>query len=402
MSDEELVREDDYFRIGDDVIVNSFNGDMNSRLQSWVVGSQAKIAGIRKGRNSFYLIEFDKEHEGLWGKEGRGGSPFDEIIKIKKDVYQEVPRKVLTKIDLPKFRSTEKEAEYFRTEYLKLRGKSVSMFEDLRRKKSVEIDELNNKLNRTVGFPDNTLAWHKAGFVILRFEKFEFFTVLQKRDIELNSFVCDKFSVNLPEKLVYKGSVYLGCNFNGKHDFVGFAIYTPKLTPFVSFHTGAGEGSFSRVCVGDLKEKPKLKMEDVNKALDGFQKMLTTINPYSFLNTHFSNTVSYQKKMREIYNYIDKYRREYNEKHTVCPDCELSLAECECERCENCHRDFDSCECAVCEGCSDHVDNVCSNGYCDDCCDETHCSNCGDSVDDLCDKCDYGIDCGCCGCKKEQ
>jgi protocadherin alpha len=397
---ETFIKEDDYFRVGDEVIVNRFDNDMNGNVKSWIVGQPAKVVAIANRRNSPYCIMFDKEMAGLWGGGNVNGDIGAKLPK-KANLYQEVGRRSLTKVELPKFRSVEREAEYFREEYLKLRGKSLQMIDELRSKKENEIVKLQSQIDNVVAFPENAIEWHKAGFILTRVGEYNFYTIMQKRSITIDNFVCDKFSVKLPENLIFKSSLFLACNFRGK-DFVGYGVYTPKFTPFVSFHTAIDDSGLSRVCIGDLKTKPKLELKSISMALDEYQNVLTTINPYSYLNHHFSNGVRYQKKLREIHKHVSDYHREYYAKHQICPECNKNGEQCECDRCENCNRNYDDCECNRCENCDNRVDSTCSNGYCENCCDCDHCPSCSESYEGWCDTCEMGVSCGCCHCEENK
>lgn len=395
MESKDFVKEDDYFRVGDTALVTSFSGDMNSGCKSWIVGETGKIALIRNTRRGHYIVEFDKERQGLWNANS-ADSTSAKLLTNKGRVYQEISRSSLSRIDIPNFRSVEREAEYFRGEYLKVRGKSLKMLDELRRKKEAEVDEIKNKLNSIVGIPENSLEWHRNGFIVTRIGNCDFFTIMQKRDIIIDSFVCDKFSVKLPEEMIYKGSVYLACNFRSDGEFVSYGVYTPKFAPFVSFHTSVDSIGLSRVCIGDLKTKPKLDMKSITASLDEYQKLLSTVNPYSYLNHQFNNAIKYQRKMREIQQFVDNHNRDYYNTHRVCPNCDKKGEECKCDVCDVCGNDYDDCECSVCESCDMRTEYTCSNNLCSNCCDCNHCESCGESYEHFCEICNSGIECGCC------
>jgi hypothetical protein len=277
----------------------------------------------------------------------------------------------------------------------------LSVIDEIRRKKEQELYEVRSKLAQNVNIPEKCLDWQRSGFILTRIDGWQYLTVMQKRELIMDSFVCDKFSVNLPKELVYRGNVYLACNFNGMGEFVGYGVYTPKFKPFVSFHTATDGDGLSRVCIGDLKTKPKLTMESVKSAIDEYQKLLSVINPYSYLNTSFNSNIAYQKKMQEIRSYINTYRNDYYSKHEICSHCGKSGGGCDCDRCENCGMGGDDCECYNCDSCGTRVEHICSNELCEDCCDNSchHCPNCSEDYENYCSKCDTGIDCGCCQCK---
>jgi hypothetical protein len=383
------VKEDDYFRVGDDVIVSQWDDGMSNQTRSWVVGSQAKLIGIH---GNAYVLAFPESKPGLH-------CDINEIkLPDKKNRYQWVRRRNITKLELPKFRSVEKEAEYFRNEYVKIRGKSLSLVEEIRRKKDNEIDEIKSKLDNTVGIPANCINLQREGLIVTRLGEISYLTVMQKREITIDSFVCDRFNVKLPEELIYKGNVYLACNFTGGDKFAGLGVYTLKFKPFISFHTREDSGNLSAVCTGDLRVTPTLNANDIKKAFDEYQKVISVVNPNSYLNDEFSNSVSYEKKLKRIRDYVDDYRMKYYDEHKICRNCHRSGSECSCETCPNCEQDYDDCECAVCENCDQRVSGVCRYDLCDDCCANEchHCPNCGEGYEGYCEKCDRGISCGCC------
>lgn len=396
-----LIKEDDYFKVGDEVVLSTVDGELNTSMERWAVGERATVFAIQRANGkSYYTIGFGKEKVGLPGlHNGDDGIGLPD----REDRYQVVQRRHITKFEVPKFRVPEREAEYFRKKYFDTFTKSIKVIEVMRRDKETEIANMRLRLNNSVSIPQNSIEWHRAGFIITRFNGTPFITILQKRAIKIDSFVLANFNVKLPENLVYQGNVYLACNFKGSGEFEGFGAYTMRFSPFVSFHTAGERGYVSRVCVGDLAEKPKMDMTEISKALDKYAELLAVVNPHSYLNTGFDRGVSYQRKMDDIYHYIREYSNKYYTEHNICISCFQNRESCRCDVCERCERRYDDCECAVCDSCDTACDTVCDSGYCDNCCGEyhTHCGECGIRMEEgmhLCDECSLCRNC--CECNK--